>query len=339
MTDFVSRMRISVQAFKRGKLLQFVAFLLMIIGLALAVPPSDSLAQQAHNRDGGIGGTGIVFGPVDRLGSIVVNGMRIETANARLSSFPNRLGGGAVETGDTVFASIRSSASGPSANRVVRFYPISGPVTSAGRGAIEVMGTRVDIPAGTPVVDFTGSAVRLRAGDTVRVSGLWRGQRIVASRVVKAPNVPVTLSGQFRPVGTGNGVGSTRVEMRQDFALGAFVTIRGRFDGSTLAAERVSQTLPLRLDRQTGLLSAQGFLARDFAGSGYHLSGFGLPMNQASPVGRQTGIRSVFFGVVSGGYLIEDRVSLPDSAAARRQELDSLRPTEVPGNWRAFYQR
>ncbi len=352
----------------RGIMLRVAAFILMALP---AVGPSDAQGSRPrgeietkikieaepkvevenHNRDGGIGGTGIVFGTIDQLGSIFVNGLKIETSRTNTMSYPEGLGDGSFAPGDTVFVEIEAKPDGIFASRLVQFFPISGPVTAVAPHELFVMGTRITIPRKTPIVDPLGRVVPVRAGQTVRVSGIWRQDRVIASRIVVGPNIPATLSGQVRPRHGGIGIGATSIILppqspsSPDSAalgkpkLGAFVSVEGEYRQKRFRPRIVRTGLPWRLDQLNAPLVAQGYLARDFSGPGFHLSGFGLPMNQASPIPRTIGARAVFFGKMGGSFLIESQVPVSPSPVERAEDLLSLRRELIPPAWRGFYQR
>jgi hypothetical protein len=315
------------------------------------VEPKLEIEVENHNRDGGIGGTGIVFGTIDQLGSIFVNGLKIETSRTNTMSYPEGLGDGSFAPGDTVFVEIEAKPDGVFASRLVQFFPISGPVSAVTRHSFHVMGTRITIPSKTPIVDGSGRAVPLRAGQSVKVSGIWRQDHVIASRIVVAPNIPATLSGQVRPRHGGIGIGATPIAFPPHSPsppnsaalgkpkLGAFVSVAGEYRQKRFRPRIVKTDLPLRIDQLSAPLSAQGYLARDFSGPGFHLSGFGLPMNQASPIPRTIGARAVFFGKMGGSFLIESQVPVSPSPVERAQDLLSLRPESIPPAWRSFYPR
>lgn len=296
-------------------------------GLDNVLTPDPRNASADHNaeREGGIGGTGI-FGAVTGLGSIFVNGQRVVTPSGLLvSTLLGRRRPDQLAEGDVVAVTARS---GPDdeliAQSATLFWPLIGPIENVD-GRFTVLGVEVLADRDTPVVeDADGSIIEaggLSLGDTVAVSGLWRGDQVVATRIRRlARSVLSSVSGQVRNNNGRPSIGATPVVGLQT-DRGPFATAFGRYVGGSLVAARVDYS-PLGvfaapIDR----MIVEGYLAPNVADPGFHLSGFGLPLDPASTIERQVGVRSLFVGGFDGDFLVEAQTALPQTAAERRRIL------------------
>jgi hypothetical protein len=68
----------------------------------------------------------------------------------------------------------------------------------------------------------------------------------------------------------------------------------------------------------------EAFLARNATDPGFHLSGFGIPMDPASPAPATVGQRAIFVGRLDEAFLIERNYPLPEDPAARARALDRI---------------
>ncbi|MEM6664881.1 MAG: DUF5666 domain-containing protein [Pseudomonadota bacterium] len=285
----------------------------MVLTLATVLMPlaNGPRAAGGDDQEGGIGGTGIYFGPVTALGSIVVNGERIATPGGVIpGSVVPVAAGGRATPGDTVFVEAGYDNGSPVARRIVRFYPIVGPVSAASTGELRIMGTRVLLRGAVPIVTAGGqSADAVPAGAHVAVNGMWRNNTVIATKIVILNDRrTASISGL---TGRSDGrlvVGGTRVSNAR-VGAGAFVTVTGAADANGLRATSVRRGLqPYAPVDRSARLSATAFLAPDPDGRGYHLSGFGLPMDPRTTLRPRIGSREVFVGTLSkGAFLIEDR--------------------------------
>lgn len=186
-------------------------------------------AYTAEEREGGLVGTGVigVLGVVTGLGSIHVNGMRItydpalhvETAFG--SASPDT-----IVPGHTVQIEARQRDGTWVARSIQRHQPLIAPVEAISRGRIRVLGTTVEIAEGIAIIGT------IRRGTWIDVSGLWRGDTLVASRIEMVPPQRMialrgTLTGSST---TGWYVGGVRVAGIRSSHLkaGQAVAVRGR---------------------------------------------------------------------------------------------------------------
>ncbi|MEM6438743.1 MAG: DUF5666 domain-containing protein [Pseudomonadota bacterium] len=285
---------------------------------------------------GGIGGTGIspdatvgVIGTLTGFGSLRVNGLVLRT-DARSAVSPH--GEIALAPGHVVEAAAAETGAGLAARALAAEIALAGPVTRApAREALQVAGVEVRLETGAPLPPG-GAAI----GDRVAVSGLWRGEVLVASRVDPAPpGAPDLVSGVARRGGDGAlQVGGVALAEPGSVQPERYAVVSGRWaPGLGLAAEAV------RLDRpilRAGLrrLSAEGYLVRDAAG-GYAVSGLGAELDPGARIDRLSAGRAVFIGRLEGReggrFRVEHGIPLPEGASSRSFALgrigDGLAPS------------
>lgn len=293
-------------------------------GLDEVLTPDGRSADADHKseREGGIGGTGI-FGAITGRGSVLVNGQRIVTPEEFLvSSTLGRRNSGDLSEGDVV---AMITAPGPDGDLIARrgslFLPLVGPIENVG-GRFTVLGVEVVADPDTPIAeDADGRPIEvggLALGDTVAVSGLWRGEQVVATRIRRLSRAALSsVSGQVRENAGHPSIGATPVVGLQT-DRGPFATAFGRYVGGVFVAARVDYS-PLGVFAEPiERMVVEGFLAPNIGAPGHHLSGFGLPLDPASPIERLVGIRSLFVGGFDGDFLVETQTALPGTVAQRR---------------------
>ncbi len=156
------------------------ALLLMLLAAGLT-----HSGAQAH--EGGIGGTGIsAYGPIQRFGSIFVNGVEYPLAGARITVDGRLANRAALRLGQVVLvhAVLRGTLQ---VRSVAVRHAVQGPVTRIAGDRITVFGQHITVPLGLAARTGRGRRVAtLRVGDVVRVSGLRRGRaRWQAMRITR----------------------------------------------------------------------------------------------------------------------------------------------------------
>lgn len=311
--------------------------------LALAGCAPDGAVRRHAARggeEGGIGGTG-VFGTVTGLGSVLVNGLRLETwAGTAVESLAGR--GAPVLPGDVVAAEVVRESDRLLATRLAVFHPLIGPLEAAPEGGFAVLGTRVMLPAGVALRGPDGApaeAAALRPGATVAVSGLWNREAVVAGavRVLQADAARhAVLRGQLRRTTAGLVVGATRLlgQGPQDgIETDRFVTVQGVPEGGGLRVERIEDRPVGVFSGRIAALSVEGFLAPNRLDPGYHLAGFGLPMDPASRVPLRPGTRQLFLGRYQDGFRVDAGLALPGDPAARSAALGGPEAASAIAGW------
>ena len=314
---------------RRDALLRLIglpALALPVFSLASCTPDgSDPRRVATGDEEGGIGGTG-VFGTVTALGSVLVNGLRLETwAGTAVESLAVR--GAAVLPGDVVAAEVVRDADRLLATRLAVFHPLIGPLAATPDGGLAVLGTRLLLSAGVPVRGEGGEETNiavLRPGMTVAASGLWRGDAVVASaiRVLRQGPAPqAVLRGQLRRTMGGLMVGDTRLSEngpQAGIAADSFVTVQGVPDGAAaLRVEHIEARLLGVFAGRVVALSVEGFLAPNRIDPGFHLAGFGLPLDPASRFVPRVGERQLFLGRYQNGFRVDAGFGLPVDPVAR----------------------
>jgi hypothetical protein len=289
----------------------------LLVGACASRP--ETAAGPSAPGGGGIGGTGViagwadagVFGTVTGVGSIDVNGLRIVIPAAlRPESLPDLLPAGRVAVGETVAVAAGREDGETVARRLVKVRPLVGPVSyvAPDRRGLAVMRTPVLLDESAPTL------AELAADDWVAVSGLWRDGAVIASRVDRVPpQATASISGLLRGAGSARAVGATEVDLSccAPGAPAGFVAVAGRYRGGRLVAERVAGGAAALFPPGVDRLVVEAFLARNPDDDGYHLSGFGIPMDPASSVPPVVGRRSVFVGRYDGNFLIEGSYPAP----------------------------
>jgi hypothetical protein len=312
--------------------------LLALPGLALLAGCAPGALRLAGGKEeGGIGGTGI-FGSVTGLGSLRVNGLRLETrADTAIESLARD--GAPVLPGDVVAAEAVRVDGGLRATRLAVFHPLIGPAEFGPDGTLEVLGTPVAVPAGTPVRDADGAPLAvLPAGATVAVSGLWRGEGVVAGSLRLLDGPPrAELRGQLRRMGFGLAVGRTRLDRRGLPGLEPerFVVIQGRQGPAGLVVEGLAERPLAVFSGAVGALSVEGFVALNATEPGFHLSGFGLPLDSGSARIPPVGQRQLMLGRYGQAFRIEAGLPLPAEAPAREAALGAPAAEAAIRRWLA----
>ncbi|MDJ0684831.1 MAG: DUF5666 domain-containing protein [Alphaproteobacteria bacterium] len=282
---------------------------------------TQSLAV-TDNREGGIGGTGIV-GTVTGFGSLKINGMTVElpTTTAVEDGY-GPVESSALHVGDTLTIEAETRADGALvAKRVVRERPLIGPITSL-NGGLEVMGA--------PVASNAALPEGLRLGDRVAVSGLWRRERVQATRLAVAPQPQDIVSGAV----AGDRIGVAPIAEPAALASlqGQYVTARGRY------AEGVFVVESLRPGRFVGAagalarLSVEGYLEPIADAPRFTVSGLGHSFEKTARLQPVAAARTLFVGPYTGLFDVRFGLPLPETAEDRRRLLEAVEDPFAPQN-------
>ena len=299
-------------------------------------PSRQQVTGRGDETEGGIGGTGIL-GTVTAFGSIIVNGQTIEFDDDDVVSQRASLGQDLPLTvGAAVIVEAEAERGTWLADRVSIFLPVVGPVSAIDREAqtIEVMDTPVVIDDGTIIVDHRGDADgatmavdALKQGDRIAVSGLWKEGKVIASRVDRLEDEGLhSLRGLLLDLGNRTVVGGTALDA--DCCAGvqspSYVNLFGAYQDGRFQVARIEAGATLLFGDRIDRLVVEAFLARDPDGEGFHLSGFGIPADQASSVTAEEGVRSLFVGGYGDAFTIERSIRLSEDKSVRAEALDAL---------------
>lgn len=265
---------------------------------------------------GGIGGTGIV-GTITDLGSVILNGRRVETpAGLVATTALGEIAIAALGIGDQVTIEAETGAAGLIARRIHLAHPAIGRLSGAPGGLLQVSGALIQ-----PEPNAVLSA---RPGDMVAVSGVWRGDRVIASKIAPIAASAGALSGTLRP-GTAGGwtIGGVPVTLPSGALAEAdgFATVTGRSANGAFRAET------LAMGRFTGAagplvaLSVEGYLAPTSTAPFHTVDGLGhsfAPETDLLPYLRQ---RTLFQGTYDGTFVLDEGLALAEDLTERRTQL------------------
>ncbi len=292
----------------------------------------DERSQSDRPSEGGVGGTGIV-GLLYSANDLSVNGLRLEAAGdlaVEALLGPRRIEDLAFGHALTVEA---AAASGGRllARSIAVTYPLIGSVEALTDTGFRCLGVEVTVEAGAPLVDGAGRALSLAPGQRVAVSGLWRGDGVVASRVeLLGPATPLDVAaGTVKAAGEAGGlrVGGVALTIPESMTpppLGGFATVIGRRVGARLVAGR------LEVGRFRGRagplqrLSIEGYLEPVEAAPGYTVSGLGHSFDPDAKLAALAGERTLFVGRYDGSFVVQHGLPLPGDLRARRTLLAGL---------------
>lgn len=290
--------------------------------------PLDDLAEGSKNpAEGGIGGTGIV-GTLTEFGSLIVNGLRVTLD--RNSAVTDALGGvsqDALAVGQSLTIEAATVTDALVARRIHITHPVIGPIDSiaADRTSLQVLGV---------VIRAEPALTRgLRTGQRVAVSGLWRGNDVVATRIDPAGSGPSVLAGAVRRGGDYS-LGGVPIRFTGQQATpepGSFITLIGE--------KRASGFVPW--DAVAGRFTGAAGALRDLSVEGYldpiptapfwEVAGLGHSFDEAAKLAPFSGRRTLFTGPYTGKFAVRNGLALPESAGERRDVLDLLRQGNLQG--------
>ncbi|WP_370229656.1 DUF5666 domain-containing protein [Cognatishimia sp.] len=210
--------------------------LLLSAALTLSVASAALAGDEESEQEGGILGTGIL-GTVTALGSIFVNGQHIRFApDLEVSEGATVAMARQLRPGHTVAVIATQHDDSWQASYIRQIAPLVGPVQSKAAGQIMVMGTAV-LDAGLDTTD-------LNVGDWVAVSGLWRSDTIVASRIESvSPDSQAQIEGTVFDVTPGQPlrIGGTEITgfAPRHLSDGDVVRAFGTTTGNALRADRL----------------------------------------------------------------------------------------------------
>lgn len=196
------------------------------LSLILLAVTFAAVAQETEQpREGGLTGTGIV-GLVNHEGVVEIGGLSV-TLPASLS-VRTPLGPTVIDKmrdGDMIAVELDGTLQNLSVVEAYQVIQIIGPIAGRTGKTLSVMGTTV------MGADLASEA---RVGDWVAVSGYWREDGIVATRIaVVPPQDAVRVQGTYQSLSSGRGrVGDTMIkgEMPKSVTQGDVVRISGRLE-------------------------------------------------------------------------------------------------------------
>lgn len=307
---------------------------------------TETAAREGGSSDrpseGGVGGTGIV-GVVHDLGSLLVNGLRVEipeSVAARDAFGP--LASERVGIGHSVTIEAAQTAEGALVARSLALvHPLMGPIDKVTAGGFECLGVSVDLEAGAILKGPDGDFA-LAPGQNVSVSGLWRDDSVVAARVdlrdpaatdvVVAGEVRAGTSAESRRLG---GLVLVLPHGAEPPKVGSFATAIGQRVGAAFVVRTLVR------DRFRGLagpiqrLSIEGYLETAPQAPGYAVSGLGHSFDDAARLAELADGRALFVGPYDGDFRVSLGLPLPDEVARRRGLLAAVEDGFAPAEARS----
>ena len=278
--------------------------------------------------EGGVGGTGIV-GILNGAGSLLINGLRVLTPRdvpLRDAFGTVRLDQLAIGHALTVEA-VDDSGDALLARSISVVHPLIGPIDAITDDGFRCLGVSVEIEPGIPLIDSDGGVLVPAVGQRVAVSGLWRVDGVVASRVdaLDTAETRDVIAGEIKPGPNGSlRLGALELALPSGASVppvGGFVTAVGRREGARLVALRIEEGRFQGLAGPLQRLSVEGYLESIAAAPGYAVSGLGHSFDPAAQLAELAERRTLFVGSYDGTFKVEHGLPLPEGIADRRALL------------------
>ncbi len=280
---------------------------------------------------GGISGTGLYNGVITSFGSVFVNGIEFNTANAAITADDAAV----TEDNLDVGMKVRVKADGTTALSIDFDPEVIGPVQGIDtvNDRIVVMGQTVFIE-GTTILKGFGGILDLAGGDSVVVSGFFdavgniRAVYIELKPAASGEKVKGVVSAldsamrRFEINGLSvdySGVTSPRVRN------GDFVEVKGSFSADVLVASHVSVEAPLETAAPGNEMAVEGIVTSFSSAHDFKVNG--LRVYTDGSTAYENGLR----GDVALDVLLEIKGTVNDSGVlvAEKVEFLSRRETEV----------
>lgn len=280
--------------------------------------------------EGGIGGTGIV-GLVTDFGSLIVNGLRIETD--RRTQFSNSTGSvyeAAVGLGDSLTIEAETRQGRLIARRVHINHPLVGRIQAiAGDGALLMVN-------GVQVLVEPQARGRVFPGDRVRISGVWRANQVIASQIILTDDPVDVIAGEVAVRSNQRAIGTIPIRtgpLGTGLEDAEFATILGQFNGTAFNANHIT---PNRFTGAAGplkRLSIDGYLDPAQTAPGYKLAGLGHSFATNLKLDRFQNTRTLFDGPYKEKFKADRGMILPENYDQRRALLQTRLDGDDPENW------
>lgn len=273
--------------------------ILMSLGLIL-LAASAGAQETDEPREGGVTGTGITV-VIGQSGLVEIAGRAVDyPVDMPINSVLGPSTAQALQAGDTVAVSVSPTGEGWRAQGINQILPLVGPVSSQTTTTVMVMGTVVARPDVSPPVSD---------GDWIAVSGFWRGNGVVATRLdVVAPQPNGYMQGTYQQTATGAGrVGNSQLTgaIPKDLQDGDVIRITGTPTDNGIAAQSIQTGL---FGEKVQTVLAQGYLSIPDDSGNYSLLGSGITSRTARPemIDPQT---FVTVCGIDGNMLVADQIT------------------------------
>ena len=282
--------------------------------------------------EGGVGGTGIV-GILASLDVPTINGLRLSTPADVIVR--GGLGQRRLEdlgVGQAVTIEAYEDANGALVARSIAVdHALIGPIENLIGSKFRSLGVDVFIEPGAALIGPDGAAFTPAPGQRVAVSGLWRGEAVVASRLdlLEQGDRPDQIAGTVKPGATRGSVRIGALDLVLPSGVsapppGSYATATGRRAGKTMVAERVVEGRFQDLAGPLTRLSVEGYLEPISEAPGFAVSGLGHSFDTAARLVELSPRRALFVGPYEGDFQVEFGLPLPEGVAPRRTVLAAL---------------
>ncbi len=215
----------------------------------------------AYPDQGGIGGTGII-GVITGFGSIVVNGVHVDyPQDLPVDNLLGERGDvGQLAVGHVVEVEANAAEGRYLARRITQRHALIGAVSAQHPAGDELrVGAQRISLEGAKIAETTS----LEIGSRIMVSGLWDGERLVATRIEPDRRDVDLLAGPAR-AGKDHGIviGNIQVtgaDRRGPPEEGRELVVTGRFDGERMLADALIPRPALPFDGRMRTLLIEGY--------------------------------------------------------------------------------
>ncbi|MEM9045330.1 MAG: hypothetical protein AAGC81_11580 [Pseudomonadota bacterium] len=291
------------------------------IGAGLVSACGDLEIAESNKPEprGGLGGTGIV-GTVTDFSSLMLNGLRVVTPeDLVVTSALGSLTVGDLAIGHNLTVEATTEANVLTARRVHLAHPVIGRVRNLaqdGRSA-RIAGVRVELDP--------GAIGQLELSKTVAVSGAWRNDHVVASRVDQiAAETPDVIAGEVKGINKDRlaiGGQTLLIGENQRPLVGGYSTVTGRLTEEGFLVESLVEGRFTGAAGPLKSLSVEGYLEASENAPFYALSGLGHSFDREARLAALEDDRAVFSGDYIGTFKVQSALRLPTNFADRRALL------------------
>lgn len=333
---------------RRGAPVTRRSVMIGIGSLALAAcqgPRSDDVALGGDDAasppaEGGVGGTGII-GTLTDAREPAMNGFRLAMpADLGLRDAFGATPRGPLAAGQTLTVeAVNETDDVLLVRSVTVVHPLIGPVDAVTADGFRTLGVDVAIEPGAGLVDAAGAPFSPAPGQRVAVSGLWRGEMVVASRVelLADGDGPDLIAGTVK---RGTAPGAVRLggldlvlaDGTPAPPLDSYATVAGRRNGPALQVDRIAEGRFPGFISAIDALSVEGYLEPIPAAPGYTISGLGHSFDDAARLGDLASVRALFVGPYDGTFVVAYGLPLPEQVAQRERILDAVTDGFAPEN-------
>ncbi|MEM8586879.1 MAG: DUF5666 domain-containing protein [Pseudomonadota bacterium] len=328
MTGFVSR---------RAMLLGTAALALASCAPAGVGPREIEVADRPS--EGGIGGTGII-GILNDPATLSINGLDLAAApDLEVRDVFGQRQLADLAAGQALNVEAYSDADGRLVARSIGVtYPLIGPIDAVTDSGFRVLGVEVEVEPGAPIMGSDGIEFVPVPGQQVAVSGVWRADDVVATRVdlLDTTTTPVVIAGEVKPGQTPDSVrlGTVELALAADTPLprvGSFVTAIGERQGDVFGVERLEPGRFAGSVAPLTRLSVEGYLEPTTVAPGYAIAGLGHSFDDEAVLDALASSRALYIGPYDGDFRVALGLRLPEGFDARRALLASLNDGFAPG--------